>query len=86
MVITVGSVPDTYSWYWDDNFYGAKAVTVAEDKVLLQHYEFLYQLDCDTSNCAWSVHPKRLELGRKMAFTIILPPEFTWCFETSIEV
>ena len=62
----------------DENFggahYGAKAIVSSSGGgVVVQSYEFLYQLTCDCTNCTWTKMPEKLKHGLRWGITTSLP-------------
>ena len=76
LIITVAGLPTDY----DDNFYGARAVTSASGQgSIVQHYERFYELTCEVSGCTWRILPIQLNPGVYNDVMMTLPSDYNAC-------
>jgi len=66
----IASLPTDYY----SNFHGARAVTSPSGQgAIVQHYEHLYELTCETTNCSWTILPQKLKKSVRHATLLALP-------------
>ena len=54
--------------------YGAKAISSPKgDGVVVQSYEYLYQLSCSNVSCTWTKMSERLDHGLRWGIMTYLP-------------
>ena len=60
------------------SFDGAVALpTLTGDGVIVQNYQYFYQLNCNASSCDWETLEKELSLPVRYAVAMELPAEYT---------
>jgi len=60
------------------SLYGAVALpTLTGDGVIVQNYQYFYQLNCNASSCDWETLEKELSLPVHFAVAMDLPAEYT---------
>jgi hypothetical protein len=74
--ISVAGLPTDY----DDDFWGARAVTSASGKgAIVQYRKHLYELTCEISGCTWRILPNQLDPGVTHAVMMTLPSDYNAC-------
>ena len=60
------------------HYSGAVALpTLTGDGVIVQYYQYFYQLNCNASSCDWEILVKELSLPVRFAVAMNLPAEYT---------
>ena len=60
------------------SLWGAVALpTLTGDGVIVQYYQYFYQLNCNASSCDWEILVKELSLPVRFAVAMNLPAEYT---------
>ena len=73
IVISVASLP--FDHVDGDKFWGARAVTSPSGEgAILQYYEHLYEIRCNTKDCSWTILPQKLNKSVNWATLLALPP------------
>lgn len=61
----------------ESSFGGAKALPSLSGKgAIIQHYEHLYELECNTSSCKWRIMVQKLKKSVNFAVMMYLPPDY----------
>ena len=76
LIISVTGLPTDY----DDDFWGASAVTSASGQgAIVQYEKHFYELICEVSGCTWRILPNQLNPGVRDAVMMTLPSDLNAC-------
>ena len=74
--ISVAGLPTDY----DDDFWGARAVTSASGKgAIVQYGKHFYELTCEISGCTWIILPNQLDPVVRWTVMMTLPSDYNAC-------